>query len=261
MNSLFKSDIIKHANALALHNAYEAADKNILLITEGKGSDLIRAAGLNKLSDHVIELQTIEKERSKTLNALKPLSVLRDSEIKELCIRYHFRFLRSGYYLGPIDERTGKKMVEFLEKNGDPSLIASASNRFYIMAPPESFRAYHDTLFPSLLIYQHDNGLYSIVDKFGGDPTIFRSVFGWVTANAKRFFWSMLIAPIALGAILSLFMHVLELPYDHVPILLFAILAIIRLAFRQSYESETDKYFSEKAWDRPDHSYIHPFRM
>lgn len=183
---MLKTDIIEKAKGLeAKADAFVSETKQLLLEESSRENNLLFAAGMNDAHIERVRLDQESITRKELREKNGAAAVLTANEIKTLCIRYRLRFLPSRRYAGGIDALTGRKLAEFLRKNGDPSPEHSAQSRLYVMAPADAFNLDIKKPVPPdpVLFYNHENGLYSVVHKWGNDFTIFRRILGALTAN------------------------------------------------------------------------------
>lgn len=262
---MFKTDIIDKAKSLEEQaNSFVEDTKQLLLEENMRENGLLFAAGMNGAHIERVRLDQEGAMRKQLRMKTGTQAVLTLEEIRKLCILYRLRFLPSKYYSGAIDALTGRKLAAFLDKNGDPNPARSAETRLYIMAPADVFKLnVHQPVPPDpVLFYRHDDGLYSVVHKWGNDMTIFRRILGFFTSNALVWRWSMFLGIIAVATILGQFCHRMGW---HGPDVLFIIVgysfAVIRGAVGFVENDEGRYFFSDRCWDEKTRQKRHPFWM
>lgn len=246
---MLKTDIIQKAKSLEMHaDTFVRSNQQLLIAENNRENSILEAAGMNEAHNERLRLEHENTTRRSLNTKTGSYAVLTLDEIKSLCIRYRLRFLKSNRYAGVIDEMAGKKMMEFLNKNGDPNAEASARERFFIMASADSFKL-NSRPVSATLFYRHENGLFSMVHKWGDDLTVFRRIVGLFTSSALIWRWSIFLGIIALGPLSAFFLGLADIKDPHgfifcagIPI---ALLRLIALA-----ENDEGRYtFSDRAWD------------
>jgi hypothetical protein len=117
--------------------------------------------------------------------------VLSKAQIKDLCMKYRLRFLRSHKYSGVLDTVVASKMVTLMEKLGVPNLEWDARKKFFIMAPAKSFAlSERPKPIDPVLFYRAGDDEYILVHKWGNDFTFVRRLIGAVTST--KFIWGLL---------------------------------------------------------------------
>ena len=262
---MFKTDIIDKAKSLEEQaNSFVEDTKQLLLEENMRENGLLFAAGMNGAHIERVRLDQEGAMRKQLRMKTGTQAVLPLEEIRQLCILYRLRFLPSKYYSGAIDALTGRKLAAFLDKNGDPNPARSAETRLYIMAPADVFKLnVHQPVPPDpVLFYRHDDGLYSVVHKWGNDMTIFRRILGFFTSTALVWRWSMFLGIIAVTTILGLFFYLMgwQDPAE-ITILLGFIFAPVRAASASAENNEGRYFFSDRCWNEETRQSRHPFWM
>lgn len=252
---MFKVDILSDARQSEEHaNAFVEQTKQLLLEEGTRETGLLAAAGLNK--QHVVATQLKDEKAMRAELGMKTgaAAVLTRKEIEALCIKYRLRFLRSHYYSGSIDALTGRKILKFMEDIGEPSAEHAARENLFVMAPVGAFNLEIGRPIPDpVLFYRHKSGLFCVVHKWGNDFTVFREVWGWLTANAVRWRFFMLFALLGLAfagkklLCMSGF-HVGEYWFMGLTIV-FAIIRGIQAFADTDASHEAGLTFSEECWD------------
>lgn len=152
-----------------------------LLLDAGADEDkeALRAAGLNHEILEAEHSRGIEIDR-KNLEEEYGLDVYTKDEIKNLCIKYDLRFLRSSHYAGKLDSIIAGKLKKFIKDNP----VGDVSDSFYIIAPAEAFDlrgrdATTKNAADPILVYKvPKEDKYLFIHKWGRDFTILRRLRG-----------------------------------------------------------------------------------
>lgn len=160
-----------------------------LLKQIGLGSQIIEAERSNSID---IERQTFEKEYSGEI-------VLKESEIKDIAIKYDLRFLQASNFNGFVDLDIAPKIKSFI----DDHKINPSKGDFYILAPGKSFNLDNKksknkkNRYNPILFYKVPNEtsehMYVIVNKWGKSFNMMRYIRGLIYENFNSFVISNLI--------------------------------------------------------------------
>jgi hypothetical protein len=139
------------------------------LLAENTEKDINALKRIGLLSGKNVEGITRE---SKIINStsLDKGKIFTQNQIKDICEKYHLRFLPTRYYNGTIDPILPSKIREF------ESLVEAKKNfYYYVMAPAESFDLEERPLDPLFFAQLYGNSYY-LVHKWGNDLSINRRI-------------------------------------------------------------------------------------
>lgn len=249
---MLKTNIIDEAKELESQaDSFVSQTKQLLLEENAHENNLLFSAGMNGAHIERVRLKNENAMRKELRMKTGAQAVLTLEEIKTLCIRYRLRFLPSRKYSGAIDSLTGRKLAEFLNKNGDPSPEMSASQRLFIMAPADAFDLEITKVQPPdpVLFYRHDDGLYSVIHKWGNDFTVFRRIVGALTSSALAWRWFLFLSIVLVGHVLGYAIYLMGSQDGAViTTCLGYCLALVRLfSLVENYDGKI--VFSDKAWN------------
>ncbi len=165
--------------------------KEVLLLenTSQEERNILRSAGLSGMFDEIDQKQAVRITRLKAQEDFNTTLYTLD-EIKDLCIKYRLRFLHSRDFKGKIDEKLGKKLVEYLkERKVVGTLENEANTNLFILAKKRDFnfdnknnkRAVNPILFYQ--VETKEGKMYSIVTKWGRSFGIERLILGIIFKN------------------------------------------------------------------------------
>lgn len=193
----YKVDIVKELeqNREGSKKKVEAVVKDTQLLlesSESKEREALRIAGL----DH--EIQIVNSERGREIEredaeAQYGGKVFTSDEIRELCMKYDLKLLKSRRFSGRIDPVLGKKVSDFVEKHHQE--IGGHSSDFYIMAPGHSFNLEERkprpprNVDPVLLYKIPRKEEYVFIHKWGKDFTVWRRLRGLFFESDISMFW------------------------------------------------------------------------
>lgn len=171
--------------------------EGLKLLLENNASqerDILKEAGL----DH--NLKQMEKQKGINLERKKFEEKLNDQfftekEIKELCMKYNLRFLKSNKYKGAIEPVLGSKILNFFKEKNIDAASYEASNNLFIMAPAKAFnleeipvppRAKTD---PAIFykVNSAEGNMYALIHKWGNDFNVGRRILGTMYENPANF--------------------------------------------------------------------------
>lgn len=249
---MLKTNIIDEAKELESQaDSFVSQTKQLLLEENAHENSLLFSAGMNGAHIERVRLSNENAMRKELRMKTGAQAVLTKEEIRKLCIRYRLRFLPSHMYSGAIDNLTGRKLAEFLNKNGDPNPEISASHRLFIMAPADAFKLELTKVQPPdpVLFYQHKDGLFSVVHKWGNDFTVFRRIVGALTSTALVWRWFMFLSIVLVGHALGYALHLMGSQEGALATTFLGYcLAFIRLiSLFENYDGEI--VFSNEAWN------------
>jgi hypothetical protein len=109
-----------------------------------------------------------------------------EDEIKDICIKYNLRFLRSKHFNGKIDGEVASKLARFNKEHGQEM---GGEGEYFIMAPAKAFALYNRPVKPPrdidpILLYKvpkSDN--YVFIHKWGKDFSFLRRLQGLYYEN------------------------------------------------------------------------------
>lgn len=166
------------------------------LLTAGADAEqeALRKAGLNHKKMMVETAQGVEIERKSFEEQYKD-HVFTEEEIKNICIKYDLRFLRSEFYRGNLDTQLGSKLKKFIEDHPE---VGNSSDSFYIMAPDNCFELIERPAKPfwtiktdPVLMYKlPKQNKYVYIHKWGRDFTILRRLRGMLLSSLSNM-WSV----------------------------------------------------------------------
>lgn len=151
-------------------------------------NDALARTGLNVT---IIDGKTIKSIMNKKKNATLRFNqekVFHITQIKEICDKYHLKFLPTRYYKGTIDNKLPEKISTF-ETAYD---VRCDKENSYIMAPASSFKLEERPKDP-LLFYAINNEYFYLIHKWGDDMNITRRLVGIASKP-----WSALLVFIAI---------------------------------------------------------------
>lgn len=150
--------------------------KEFELFSEFTTNDALSRVGLNR---NVILGSKVKSEIISKLNQTKDFSqerVFHISQIKNICEKYHLRFLNSKLYRGTIDRDLANKITMFEAAY----LQRCTEKNTKIMAPVESFALQIKPKDP-LFFYQINEEYYYLIHKWGNDLHWTRSLIKYFT--------------------------------------------------------------------------------
>jgi hypothetical protein len=184
------------------------------LLLEGdhqKEREILKDIGLGHQIQEAEKQSAVNLERKTFENEYGGETVMQESEIKDLCLKYDLRFLNTKHYKGSVDLGIGPKVKRFVESN---NISASASD-FFLLGPGKAFNLkereirgrskFAVDLDPVLFYRVPDNSqetMYVMVHKWGNDFTIFRYLRGLVLENSSSYIFSQLTIGFAISLVL-----------------------------------------------------------
>ncbi len=209
--------------------------KNVLLLeeTSQQERELLRQAGLSHTFDKIDKQEAVRLTRIKKQEEFNT-KLYTLEEIKDLCIKYRLRFLPSKEFHGKIDEKLGKKLIEyFKERNIVGTMANEANTNLFILAKKRDFNFNQkENLAPvnPVLFYQVDTKegkMYSIVTKWGRSFGIERRILGEIYEYEEKYLILMIIGSYILSNIITSYLFNLS-PFNW-KILLGSLLGLIPL--------------------------------
>lgn len=171
--------------------------KLLVSATEAEERNALDKLGLKDRTHDLQEPKTVFLERQKWENEFDGRVYTR-KEIKNLCLDYNLRILKSSNYAkSQIDTKAGRKIVDFCKAYKIDLDSYSAANNFYILAPISDFKKINRNSAPNnpVLFYKLDDEHYRIVHKWGSDFSILRYIYGFKERNGitAAVHWSTII--------------------------------------------------------------------
>ena len=119
--------------------------------------------------------------------------VFKIQDIKNLCVKYNMRFLKSKHFAGHLDVSVFAKLKQFAKDTKTEISDGNLEHNFFILAPSESFKLNPNRL-PHVnddpaLFYKVNDGHYRLVHKWGKDFTVVRFIKGLLWRNLAMRFW------------------------------------------------------------------------
>lgn len=124
--------------------------------------------------------QDLIKRRNLNTQNLKSDRIFHKDEIKEICLNYDLRFLKTKHYKGALDAQIPIKIRQLESDLGEKAI-----NSFFIVAPKSSFKLEEKPKDP-LLFYQLNNEYYFLVHKWGNDLSAFNRIKGFFKRYASK---------------------------------------------------------------------------
>lgn len=141
---------------------------------------------IEKIQGEEIELKQLKEEYGETFKL---------SEIRDLALKYGLKLRPSAEYKGEVDLELASKTRRFLQSINEDN-DWSIANKFYILAPIESFAMelkpkpapIPKVMKDPILFYKANPNVeyYTMVHKWGTDFTNTRKLIGWYTKNKKN---------------------------------------------------------------------------
>lgn len=157
---------------------------HLLLGSEQKHDDLLRAAVLSSSGRDIVHLSRVDPDRVFHLNS-----------IRTLCVRYRLRFLPGGLFKGPIPN-TAIRALRDLERVAEEPLKG-----FMVMAPSARFKLCDSEVDP-LLFVPLGNDRYYLVHKWGTDVSWTRAVVNWPLREVLTLATTVLVLGSMLGLLI-----------------------------------------------------------
>lgn len=160
----------------------QVVNEQQLFLSSGmdKEREALRIAGLNT------EIADADRERSREIERAKSESEYGDrvfhvDELKQVCMKYDLRLLKSKRFVGKIDQVVAQKLAEFVEKHKNE--IGNHTDDFYIMAPGYAFQLDERKRKPvpvdPVLLYKIPRtNDFVFIHKWGQDFTAWRRLRG-----------------------------------------------------------------------------------
>lgn len=226
-----------------------------ILKAMGRDSTLVT---LEKENGKLIELENLEKEYAG--------GVFVKEDIKNLCIKYHLRFLPSVKFTGDIAVQVASEIKKFARQTNTNIDDHTLRTRFYIMAPPECFRLVEKKFMKTpkappdpLLFYHIGEDKYRLIHKWGNDFSIFRRFLGFRWESLENYWVTnfFLILPIAVLLITMLVPAVTMINYWGWFVLLILTVATFFTSWFNSPVTDKDWFDGEEGffgpynWDSP----------
>jgi len=183
----------KREKSISNSDTFQGEAQKLIETHDTKEKDALRRAGLDyqvkKIEGNVgveIERQQIEEEYGN--------DTFTEQEIKEICVKYDLRFLRTDYFQGSLDSKVSKKLKVFLEEHPE---IGDRSDSFFIIAPSKAFNLQDNEKKPlfqlhPILVYQipKQDDKYVYIHKWGFDFTFMRRLRGMFFESTMNM-WTM----------------------------------------------------------------------
>jgi hypothetical protein len=196
-NSIIEKEL-ERGRQSSLNSASGKKSEDMKLLMETSAVEerkILREAGLDfnlrELESKVSSNMTREKNETRLDS-----KIFTEAEIKEACVKYDLRFLRSRYYKGSIEPTLGKVLLDFFKDRKIDGASYEASNNLYIMAPVSAFNLEEHPDPPvvdPVMFYKISTGdgdMYALIHKWGRDFTAVRRVWGAMRATSWNWFWT-----------------------------------------------------------------------
>lgn len=206
--SLVKDELVKGQKILEkesyVPDIVESVTK-LLEYDDQKDRQMLKHLGI----DTQIQIASDMRNKKLTLENLNSKfkgDIFHIDVIKNLCINYRLRFLRSNNYRGGVDLKLPTIIRDYSQEIGEdltnPGLL---STRFFIMAPPEAFQL-EKVIVPKqlknpdpVLFYQVDDDHYRMIHKWGSDFSIFRAISGYRWKSEGNYIWFGFLVSLAIS--------------------------------------------------------------
>ena len=148
-------------------------------------------------------------------------NVFKIEDIKNLCIKYRLRFLKSQHFAGHLDIEVFAKLKEFSKETNTEITDGNLERKFYILAPDESFTLKANRL-PRIsddpaIFYKIDDSHYRLIHKWGADFTPLRYLKGLMWRNGTLTYFLTFAMIFVVGTIVTYLFSKLMPSYSFAP--------------------------------------------
>ena len=243
---------------------------SVKLLMDGDAAEdlrISRALGRNHSLARA-EVMVGKKIELEKLDAGYGGNVFKVEDIKNLCIKYHLRFLKTEYFAGHLDVEVFAKLKAFSKETNTEITTGNLERKFYILAPSESFTLKENRL-PRIsddpaIFYKIDEDHYRLIHKWGADFTPLRYLKGLMWRNAALTYWLVFAMIFTVGTIATYLIS--KLIPTPISVLLYILYFIIVGFFNlispfwlspllNSDISDKSRLYTENTWNSTDRSY------